>query len=127
MEIRRYFTSHLPHLIQPGEDVDRWDFSQIAEVFDWEDHQTIIKNQEGDILNKVDGRFPKHWPAGARDIVTTKYFRMSGVPSLTEVDPHLPQEDVDKYWAFSPRVPAPECVFGPEKSLNQVLSRMVGC
>ncbi|MDA1007859.1 MAG: adenosylcobalamin-dependent ribonucleoside-diphosphate reductase [Planctomycetota bacterium] len=81
---------------------------------EWTRRTSRISNTDGSTVFEMrDAEVPKEWSQLATDIVVSKYFRKAGVPQL---DP-----------TGSPETHAGNVVYGSEKSVKQVVHRMVGC
>jgi ribonucleoside-diphosphate reductase alpha chain len=100
MKIARRFT-------KPGQDV----FSTV----EFENRTSRITNPDGSVVFEMnDAQIPKKWSQLATDIMVSKYFRKAGVPQH-DSDGN-PLRDADG-----------RVITGPEKSVKQVINRLVGC
>src|SRR5437868_2579460 len=101
MKITRRFS-------KPGQDV----FSTV----EWEKRTSRISNPDGSVVFEMnDAEIPKQWSQLATDIMVSKYFRKAGVPQ------------VDSQTGVPVRDSSGNVVNGPEKSVKQVIHRLVGC
>lgn len=74
-----------------------------------------MRNPDGSIVFEMhDIEVPQHWSQMATDILAQKYFRKTGVPQLDDQGHPLFHHDGTP-------------VLGPERSIKQVVHRMVGC
>ncbi len=81
---------------------------------EWSRHSSKISNADGSTVFEMrDAEVPKEWSQLATDIVVSKYFRKAGVPQLAEDG--TPLFDSGKF------------VYGPERSVRQVVHRLAGC
>ncbi|MDA0802458.1 MAG: adenosylcobalamin-dependent ribonucleoside-diphosphate reductase [Planctomycetota bacterium] len=81
---------------------------------EWTRRSSKISNADGSTVFEMrDAEIPKEWSQLATDIVVSKYFRKAGVPQLTEEG--------------TPLVKDGQFVFGPERSVRQVVHRLAGC
>lgn len=101
LEVEKYFTKNID-----GDPLDS---------ISYERRDARIVNTDGSIIFEMTGaEVPSEWSPMASDIVISKYFRKAGVPQIDA------RGDVIKDKHGKP-------VTGPEKSIRQVLGRMVGC
>ncbi|GBC69645.1 Vitamin B12-dependent ribonucleotide reductase [archaeon HR01] len=92
---------------RPGEDV--------FQMFKWDKRVSQIRDAKGAVVFEMkDVEVPAHWSQVATDILAQKYFRKSGVPQVDEFGRPILDE-------------GGKPVLGSEKSLKQVVRRMVGC
>lgn len=100
LRIPRYFT-------RPGESP--------YETIAWTRRTSRITNPDGSIVFEMtDAEVPEPWSQVATDIVVSKYFRKAGVPQYDEQgNPILDEQG--------------RPVLGPERSVKQVVRRLVGC
>jgi ribonucleoside-diphosphate reductase alpha chain len=74
-----------------------------------------ITNPDGSVVFEMtDAEIPSDWSQLATDIMVSKYFRKAGVPLVGEDGKPLKDEQGKP-------------VTGPEKSVKQVINRLVGC
>ena len=100
MKISRRFT-------QPGQSA--------FTCFTYTKRSSVIRNPDGSVVFEVhDIEVPSHWSQMATDILSQKYFRKAGVPQLNDDGSPVLSEDGRP-------------VLGGEKSIRQVVHRMVGC
>jgi ribonucleoside-diphosphate reductase alpha chain len=100
MKISRYFT-------KAGED-------PYATV-EYERRDCRITNPDGSVVFEMKGaEVPKSWSQVASDILVSKYFRKAGVPQFDENGNPILDENGRQ-------------VTGPERSVKQVIHRLVGC
>ena len=100
MKISRKFT-------KAGQDV----FATVA----YEKRTSRISNQDGSVVFEMtDAEMPVTWSQLATDIMVSKYFRKAGVPQ-TGADGKVLRDEQGN------------AVTGPEKSVKQVINRLVGC
>jgi len=89
-----------------------------TDVFDsvqWTKRSSKISNLDGSVVFEMnDAEVPSTWSQLATDIMVSKYFRKAGVP----------QVDADGQPLLDDKGQA---VTGPEKSVRQVVGRLVGC
>lgn len=82
---------------------------------DYELRKTQITNTDGSVIFEMDNaEVPKNWSKVASDVLVSKYFRKAGVPQMDIDGKPLKNKD------GSPKL-------GPEKSVKQVVNRIVGC
>lgn len=73
------------------------------EQFNYDYRKSLIRNPDGGVIFEMDQvEVPREWSQVATDILAQKYFRKAGVPQ-------------------------PDGTTGPEKSVKQVVGRMVDC
>nr|WP_231633158.1 vitamin B12-dependent ribonucleotide reductase [Numidum massiliense] len=100
LRIRRYYT-------QKGMDP----YATVT----YEARDSRIVNPDGSVVFEMKGaEIPEQWSQVAADIMISKYFRKAGVPQFDEDGAPLLDENG-------------EPVTGPEKSVKQVVHRLVGC
>src|SRR5947208_2351198 len=100
MKISRRFT-------QPGQDA--------LGTVEYESRTSRISNPDGSVVFEMnDAQIPKSWSQLATDIMVSKYFRKAGVPQLDANGNPL----LDSHG---------KTITGPEKSVRQVIHRLVGC
>ncbi|MCS7255845.1 MAG: vitamin B12-dependent ribonucleotide reductase, partial [Thermomicrobium sp.] len=81
----------------------------------WARRTSRITNPDGTVVFEMtDAEVPEHWSQVATDIVVSKYFRKAGVPQYDENGQPLLDEHGNP-------------VLGPERSVRQVVRRLVGC
>ena len=86
----------------------------VFSTIEWTTRTSKIHNSDGSVVFEMnDAEIPKEWSQLATDIVVSKYFRKAGVPQFD-------QDGV-------PVVKDGKPVFGPEKSVRQVVHRLAGC
>ena len=85
------------------------------ESFTYTKRSSVIRNPDGSVVFELhDIEVPAHWSQMATDILAQKYFRKAGVPQFNEDgSPALNEDGSQK--------------LGSEKSIRQVVHRMVGC
>jgi ribonucleoside-diphosphate reductase alpha chain len=100
LRIARLFT-------RPGQDP--------YETIAWTRRTSRITNPDGSVVFEMtDAEVPEPWSQVATDIVVSKYFRKAGVPQYDEQgNPILDEHG--------------QPVLGPERSVRQVVRRLVGC
>ncbi|MBX6755292.1 MAG: vitamin B12-dependent ribonucleotide reductase, partial [Thermorudis peleae] len=100
LRIPRFYT-------RPGEDP----YSTVR----WVKRTSRITNPDGSVVFEMaDAEVPEEWSQVATDIVVSKYFRKAGVPQCDAEGKPLLDEDGQP-------------VLGPERSVRQVVRRLVGC
>ncbi len=100
MKIQRYFT-------RKGQD-------PYASV-EYTQRDCRITNPDGSVVFEMKGaEVPKSWSQVASDIMISKYFRKAGVPQVDEKGNPILDEQGNP-------------VTGPERSVRQVVHRLVGC
>lgn len=100
MKIKRYYT-------KPGEDP--------FQTVEYELRDSRITNPDGSVVFEMKGaEIPKQWSQVAADIMISKYFRKAGVSQYDEEGNPLTDENGDP-------------VTGSERSVKQVIHRLVGC
>jgi ribonucleoside-diphosphate reductase alpha chain len=100
LSIKRYFTK---------EGVSPYD------MFEYEKRSSIIRNPDGSVIFQMDDiEVPSSWSQVATDILAQKYFRKTGVPQYDKNGNVIKNEKG-------------EVVLGPEKSIKQVVKRLVSC
>jgi len=100
MKISRRFT-------QPG--------TSPYEMFEYTKRSSVLRNPDGSIVFQMDDiEVPVHWSQVATDILAQKYFRRAGVPQYDEQGNLL-------------RDANGEPILGSERSVKQVVHRLVGC
>ncbi len=81
----------------------------------YERRTSKIVNTDGSVVFEMQGaEVPSDWSQVATDIVVSKYFRKAGVPQYDEKGNVL----IDEHG---------EVIKGPERSVRQVVRRLVGC
>jgi len=81
----------------------------------WVRRTSRITNPDGTVVFEMtDAEVPEHWSQVATDIVVSKYFRKAGVPQYDEHGQPILDEQGNP-------------VLGPERSVRQVVKRLVGC
>jgi len=81
----------------------------------YEKRLSAIKNPDGSTVFEMDGaEIPSDWSQVATDIMVSKYFRKAEVPQFDEEGNQIRNE-------------RGEAVFGPERSVEQVVKRLAGC
>ncbi len=81
----------------------------------WARRTSRITNPDGTVVFEMtDAEVPEHWSQVATDIVVSKYFRKAGVPQYDENGQPMLDEHGNP-------------VLGPERSVRQVVRRLVGC
>ena len=85
------------------------------ETIAWTRRTSRITNPDGSVVFEMtDAEVPEPWSQVATDIVVSKYFRKAGVPQYDEQgNPILDEHG--------------QPVLGPERSVRQVVRRLVGC
>ncbi|MDD5110605.1 MAG: adenosylcobalamin-dependent ribonucleoside-diphosphate reductase, partial [Patescibacteria group bacterium] len=84
-------------------------------VVNYERRESVIRETDGREIFRMDGvEVPTSWSQVATDILAQKYLRKTGVPQLDE------NGEIKRNPDGSP-------VLGPERSIRQVVHRMVGC
>ena len=82
---------------------------------EYERRSSVIRNPDGSIVFEMnDVLIPKSWSQVATDILAQKYFRKAGVPQYDENGKEILDERGKQ-------------VLGSEKSIKQVVNRLVGC
>lgn len=100
LRIPRFYT-------RPGEDP----YASVR----WTRRASRITNPDGTVVFEMtDAEVPEHWSQVATDIVVSKYFRKAGVPQYDENGQPILDEHGNP-------------VLGPERSVRQVVRRLVGC
>jgi len=100
LKIRRFYT-------KAGQDP--------YETVKWARRTSRITNPDGTVIFEMtDAEVPEHWSQVATDIVVSKYFRKAGVPQLDEQGRPILGDQGNP-------------VLGPERSVRQVVRRLVGC
>jgi ribonucleoside-diphosphate reductase alpha chain len=100
LKIRRFYT-------KAGQDP--------YETVKWSRRTSRITNPDGTVIFEMtDAEVPEHWSQVATDIVVSKYFRKAGVPQLDEQGRPILDDQGNP-------------VLGPERSVRQVVRRLVGC
>lgn len=100
LKIRRFYT-------KAGQDP--------YETVKWARRTSRITNPDGTVIFEMtDAEVPEHWSQVATDIVVSKYFRKAGVPQLDEQGRPILDDQGNP-------------VLGPERSVRQVVRRLVGC
>ena len=100
MKINRYYT-------KPGDDP----FASVEYTL----RDSRITNPDGSVVFEMKGaEIPEGWSQVAADIMISKYFRKAGVPQVDENGEPVLDENGKQ-------------VTGPEKSVKQVIHRLVGC
>ncbi|MCX2726903.1 vitamin B12-dependent ribonucleotide reductase [Thermomicrobium sp. 4228-Ro] len=100
LRIPRFYT-------RPGEDP----YASVR----WTRRASRITNPDGTVVFEMtDAEVPEHWSQVATDIVVSKYFRKAGVPQYDENGQPILDEHGNP-------------VLGPERSVRQVIRRLVGC
>ena len=85
------------------------------ETVKWARRTSRITNPDGTVIFEMtDAEVPEHWSQVATDIVVSKYFRKAGVPQLDEQGRPILDDQGNP-------------VLGPERSVRQVVRRLVGC
>jgi len=85
------------------------------ESIDYKSHNARISNTDGSIIfDMADAEVPESWSKVAADILVSKYFRKAGVPLIDSSG----KQTKNKNGSLK---------LGPEKSIKQVISRIVGC
>ncbi|WP_448575495.1 vitamin B12-dependent ribonucleotide reductase [Thermomicrobium sp.] len=85
------------------------------ETVKWVRRTSRITNPDGTVIFEMtDAEVPEHWSQVATDIVVSKYFRKAGVPQLDEQGRPILDDQGNP-------------VLGPERSVRQVVRRLVGC
>ncbi len=99
---------HIPRFYtKPGQDP--------YETVRWTRRTSRITNPDGTVVFEMtDAEVPEHWSQVATDIVVSKYFRKAGVPQYDEEGQPILDEQGKP-------------VLGPERSVRQVVRRLVGC
>lgn len=95
-------------------------------LFEYEPFDCVLTHHETkETLLEMRGvEVPKHWSINARNILISKYFRKSGVPSAavpTDITSSCPVP----YW-LRPCEAVKDATFGAETSIRQVVHRIVG-
>ncbi|MCZ7557614.1 MAG: vitamin B12-dependent ribonucleotide reductase [Bacteroidia bacterium] len=100
MKITRRFT-------RPGQNA--------YDCFEYTRRSSVLRNPDGKLVFELhDIEVPAHWSQMATDILAQKYFRKAGVPQKNEDgSPMLDERG--------------QPVLGSEKSIREVVHRMVGC
>jgi ribonucleoside-diphosphate reductase alpha chain len=87
----------------------------VFNTVEWTSRSSRISNSDGSTVFEMhDAQIPATWSQLATDIVVSKYFRKAGVPQMTA------DGKVQKDASGKP-------VLGPERSVKQVVHRLVGC
>ncbi|NBC11637.1 MAG: adenosylcobalamin-dependent ribonucleoside-diphosphate reductase, partial [Planctomycetes bacterium] len=96
----------------------------VFESIEWTTRSSKISNLDGSVVFEMkDAEVPKTWSQLATDIMVSKYFRKAGVPQPPEgVDPIKAQQEGNLQRDEDGKV-----VTGPERSVRQVIHRLVGC
>ncbi|GBD06991.1 Vitamin B12-dependent ribonucleotide reductase [bacterium HR21] len=83
--------------------------------FTYERRSSVLRNPDGTVVFEMHNiEVPTHWSQVATDILAQKYFRKTGVPQYDDAgNPLLDAEG--------------KPVLGPERSVKQVVHRLVGC
>ncbi len=85
------------------------------ETIAWARRTSRITNPDGSVVFEMtDAEVPEPWSQVATDIVVSKYFRKAGVPQYDEQGNPIRDEHGQP-------------VLGPERSVRQVVRRLVGC
>lgn len=83
--------------------------------FTYERRSSVLRNPDGTVVFEMHNiEVPTHWSQVATDILAQKYFRKTGVPQYDEHGNPLLDADGRP-------------VLGPERSVKQVVHRLVGC
>ncbi len=86
----------------------------VFSMVEWTTRTSKIHNADGSVVFEMtDAEIPKEWSQLATDIVVSKYFRKAGVPQFD-------QDGLPKVHDGAP-------MFGPERSVKQVVHRLAGC
>lgn len=87
----------------------------IYSTTEWDKRASVIRNPDGSMVFELHGvEVPKAWTQVATDILAQKYFRKTGVPQSDDAGNALLDKDGNP-------------VLGSEKSLKQMINRLVGC
>ncbi|MEM4315570.1 MAG: adenosylcobalamin-dependent ribonucleoside-diphosphate reductase [Nitrososphaerota archaeon] len=87
----------------------------VFQLFKWDKRTSQIRDSMGAVVFEMkDVEVPAFWSQVATDILAQKYFRKTGVPQLDEYGRPLLDSDGRP-------------ILGSEKSLKQVVRRIVGC
>ncbi len=85
------------------------------ECFEYTRRSSILRNPDGSVVFELtDIEVPAHWSQMATDILAQKYFRKAGVPLFNENGTPMLDENGRQ-------------IMGGERSVRQVVHRMVGC
>jgi ribonucleoside-diphosphate reductase alpha chain len=85
------------------------------DCFQYTRRSSVLRNPDGKVVFEIhDIEVPSHWSQMATDILAQKYFRKAGVPQLDEHGQPLLDEHGQP-------------LLGAERSIRQVVHRMVGC
>ncbi len=86
----------------------------VYDMFKWDKRHSKITNPNGSVVFEMkDAEVPSHWSQVATDIVVSKYFRKAGVPQYDSNGDPIKDKNGKQF-------------LGPEKSVWQVVSRLVG-
>ncbi|MFH0770208.1 MAG: vitamin B12-dependent ribonucleotide reductase [Candidatus Peregrinibacteria bacterium] len=89
--------------------------SDPLEEVTYEKRTSVIRNPNGSVVFQMDdAEIPADWSQMATDIMVSKYFRKAGIPQTDREGNPLCTENGGP-------------VTGPEKSVKQVVRRLVGC
>ncbi|MDW8225955.1 MAG: vitamin B12-dependent ribonucleotide reductase, partial [Bacteroidota bacterium] len=85
------------------------------DYFSYERRSSVLRNPDGTVVFDIhNNEVPTQWSQVATDIIAQNYFRKTGVPQYDEQgNPILDAES--------------KPVLGPERSVKQVVHRLVGC
>ena len=110
--------THAPHTTRNGLTIPRRFTQATEDVFasvEWVRRDSKITNTDGSVVFEMSGcEVPASWSQVATDIVVSKYFRKAGVPQHDDDGRPILDDDGQP-------------VTGPERSVRQVIRRLVGC
>ena len=85
------------------------------QTVEWEYRSSAIKNPDGSVVFEMGNiEVPKSWSQVALDVTAQKYFKKASIPQFDKDGKQIFDE-------FG------KPVFGPERSVRQVLKRLAGC
>jgi ribonucleoside-diphosphate reductase alpha chain len=85
------------------------------DMFEYTTRSSVLRNPDGSVVFSMDGiEVPAHWSQVATDILAQKYFRKAGVPQYDAEGNLLRDAEGNP-------------VYGSERSIKQVVHRLVGC
>ncbi|GIV56891.1 MAG: transcriptional regulator [Candidatus Kapaibacterium sp.] len=85
------------------------------DMFEYTTRSSVLRNPDGSVVFQMDGiEVPVHWSQVATDILAQKYFRRAGVPQYDEHGNLLRDSEGNP-------------ILGSERSVKQVVHRLVGC
>lgn len=87
----------------------------VYDMFTYKLRESLLKNPDGKVVFQMDDvEVPERWSQVATDILAQKYFRRAGVPQVDDAGNPVIGEDGKP-------------VLGRERSIRQVVHRLVGC